>query len=66
MPLAKPSIHVQQIAVGYCLPACAQMALAQLGLALTQAQAAQVMGTRIGVGTPFPQVERLAQWNIHV
>ena len=31
----KPLPHVQRIALGYCLPACAQMALAQLGIITT-------------------------------
>ena len=62
----EPPVHIQQEVIGYCLPACAQMALAQLGVASTQTQLAQIMGTRIGVGTPFSRVERLVQWNILV
>jgi hypothetical protein len=62
----KPLRHVQQIALGYCLPACAQMALAQLGIITTQAELAQVLGTRAGLGTPFPRVERLAEWGVRV
>ena len=58
--------HVQQVALGYCLPACAQMALAQLGIITTQADLAQAFGTHAGVGTPFPRVERLAQWGVRV
>jgi len=42
------------------------MALAQLSIAVTQAQLAQVLGTRAGIGTPFSRVERLAQWNVRV
>ena len=34
VPLEPPS-HVQQVALGYCLPACAQMPLAQLGIITT-------------------------------
>ena len=52
-PLELP-VHVRQMALGYCLPACAQMALAQLGIVVTQAQLAQVLGTRVGLGTPWP------------
>ena len=48
------------------MPACAQMALAQLGIVTTQAQLAQILGTRVGVGTPFSRVERLAQWGVRV
>lgn len=62
----EPPVHIQQVALGYCLPACAQMALAQLSIAVTQAQLAQVLGTRAGIGTPFSRVERLAQWNVRV
>jgi len=54
------------MALGYCLPACAQMALAQLGIVVSQAQLAGTLGTRVGVGTPFSRVERLVQWNVHV
>ncbi len=42
------------------------MALAQLGTVVTQAQLAQTLGTRVGVGTPFSRVERLVRWNLHV
>jgi hypothetical protein len=62
----EPSSHVQQAALGYCLPACAQMVLAQLGIVTSQPELAQVLGTRAGVGTPFPRVERLAQWGVRV
>ncbi|MBN1312556.1 MAG: C39 family peptidase, partial [Anaerolineae bacterium] len=62
----KSLVHVQQTTLGYCLPACVQMALAQLDLAVTQAQAAQVLGTRPGIGTPFSRLERVAQWNVQV
>ncbi len=54
------------MALGYCLPACAQMALAQLGIVVSQAQLAQTLGVRVGVGTPFSQVERLTQWDVQV
>jgi uncharacterized protein YvpB len=42
------------------------MALAQLGIAATQTQLAQTLGIRVGIGTPFSRVERLAQRNVHV
>ena len=58
--------HVQQTAIGYCLPACAQMALTQLGVVSTQELAARALGTRVGVGTPFPRVERLSRLGINV
>jgi ABC-type bacteriocin/lantibiotic exporter with double-glycine peptidase domain len=66
MPPLEPPTHVQQKAMGYCLPACAQMALAQLDIKSTQAELGQALGTRVGVGTPFSRVECLAQWNIRV
>lgn len=62
----EPPVHVQQMALGYCLPACAQMALAQLGIVDTQVQLARTLGTRVGVGTPFSRVERLAQRDVRV
>lgn len=62
----EPPVHIQQVALGYCLPACAQMALAQLSIVVTQAQLAQTLGTRVGMGTPFSRVERLVQWNVRV
>jgi len=70
-PLERP-IHIQQVALGYCLPACAQMALAQLGILVNQTQLAQTLrigirgGTRIGIGTPFSRAEHLAKWNVRV
>ena len=62
----KPPAQVQQLTWGYCLPACAQMALAQLNITVSQAQLAQLLGTRPGAGTPFSRIERLAELNIHV
>jgi ABC-type bacteriocin/lantibiotic exporter with double-glycine peptidase domain len=64
-PLKSP-VHVSQIALGYCLPACAQMALAQLGIAVSQEQLAQTLGTRVGIGTTFSRVERLQQWPVEI
>jgi hypothetical protein len=42
------------------------MALAQLGITTTQTQLAQVLGARVGVGTPFSRVERLERWDVRV
>jgi len=42
------------------------MALAQLGITVTQAELAHALGTRTGVGTPFSRVERLARWGVRV
>ena len=62
----EPPIHIQQMALGYCLPACAQMALGQFGITVNQTQLARVLGAQVGVGTPFSRAERLAQWDIRV
>ena len=48
------------------MPACGRMALAQLGITATQTELAQILGTRIGVGTPFSRVKRLAKWDVRV
>lgn len=66
MSPVRQAVHIQQAALGYCLPACAQMALAQLGISVNQTHIARTLETQIGVGTPFSRVERLAQWDIHV
>jgi hypothetical protein len=42
------------------------MGLAQLGIKRTQAQLARLFGARIGVGTPFPNIDRLSQWRVTV
>jgi hypothetical protein len=42
------------------------MALAQLGVEITQAELAQVLGTRAGVGTPFSRAERLKKWDVRI
>jgi ABC-type bacteriocin/lantibiotic exporter with double-glycine peptidase domain len=65
MPLPKPP-HIQQTTLGYCLPACAQMALAQVGLNTTQAELAKTLGTRAGIGTSFSSLRRLSQPSIKV
>jgi ABC-type bacteriocin/lantibiotic exporter with double-glycine peptidase domain len=48
------------------LPACAQMALAQLGVEVPQQQVAQILGTRAGLGTPFSRVTLINQLDIQV
>ena len=62
----EPPIHTQQMALGYCLPACAQMALGQFGITVSQTQLAHVLGAQVGVGAPFSRTERLVQWDIRV
>jgi hypothetical protein len=60
----KPPPHIQQIEIGYCLPACAQMALAQFEMQFTQTQLAKVLETRPGVGTPFSNLKLLSRLKI--
>ncbi|MCP4362165.1 MAG: hypothetical protein GY796_29510 [Chloroflexi bacterium] len=59
--MLKPPKHCQQIDWGYCLPACAQMALAQLGIEQDQSAIATILGTRPGIGTPFSNLRKLPQ-----
>ena len=66
MPPLKAPIHVLQQTWGYCLPACAQMALAQLGIEVTQRRLAETLGTRAGIGTTFSNIERLKRWAVEV
>ena len=58
--------HVQQIDWGYCLPACAEMALSQLGVSVSQQRLAKQLGTVAKIGTPFPNVQRLAKLGAQV
>jgi len=66
MSLSNPIEHIQQQAIGYCLPACAQMALAQFDIKASQKQLAQALGARAGIGTPFPNIIHLNRWRVHV
>lgn len=61
MPRLKYPEHRQQLGWGYCLPACVQMALAQLGIAIDQSDIAAILGTRPGIGTPFSHLRKLPQ-----
>ncbi len=58
--------HLQQNNPGYCLPACAQMSLSQLGIEASQAEIARILGTDAGVGTPFSRIARLSHWRVTV
>ena len=66
MTLLQPPKHYQQHHIGNCLPACAQMALSQFGLDLPQDELARRLGTIPGLGTPFPNIERVKEWNVGV
>jgi ABC-type bacteriocin/lantibiotic exporter with double-glycine peptidase domain len=60
-----PSIvHQQQLTMGYCLPACTQMALGSLGMKITQNQLAAELGTAKGIGTPFTNLQRLTKYGV--
>lgn len=62
-PLPVP--HFQQSADGYCLPACARMALAYLGLSYSEAEVSQILGAQEW-GTPSFAIQRLAGLEIEV
>ncbi|NKQ36084.1 MAG: hypothetical protein HF973_10775 [Chloroflexi bacterium] len=66
MPQLPPPEHYRQIGWGYCLPACAQMALAQLGIKIKQPAIAVILETRPGVGTPFPNLQKLSQVDVEI
>lgn len=55
----------QQSAHGYCLPACARMVLAYLGVEHTELELSKVLGTR-KMGTPSFAIERLTALGIQV
>jgi Peptidase_C39 like family len=50
-PSLIPIHHCQQIADGYCLPACTQMVLAALGIEYTQESLSKLLGTDPEAGT---------------
>ena len=57
--------HYEQSASGYCLPTCARMVLARIGLAYSEAELSQVLGTD-EVGTPSFAVTKLSQVRLDV
>ena len=57
--------HFQQSAPGYCLPACACMVLARLGLELSEAEIGRHLGTQ-EYGTPGAAVLLLSTLNLRV
>lgn len=60
-----PVPYVAQINDGACLPACAQMVLAYLGLEVKQTQLIRLLGTT-DAGTPFSRLRLLSQFGIKV
>ena len=57
MRIAVP--HHRQIADGFCLPACAEMVLASLGIKRSQADIARALGTLPNVGTRISNITQL-------
>ena len=53
--------HCQQESIGFCLPACVQMALQYYGKSSTQREIAALFGTSKGIGTPFSRITLLQQ-----
>ncbi|MCL4870611.1 MAG: hypothetical protein KJ063_16745 [Anaerolineae bacterium] len=56
----------QQLAIGYCLPACAEMALFDLGVQTSQKELGLLFMTRAGIGTPFSRISLLAKFHLQV
>ena len=60
-----PVPHFKQSDEGYCLPACARMALSYLGLERDEVGISQNLGTK-KYGTPSFAIERLSDQDIQV
>jgi hypothetical protein len=52
--------HSRQLEDGYCLPVCAQMALAYLGISRSQKEIGRVLKLRRGFGAPASQIVNLS------
>jgi ABC-type bacteriocin/lantibiotic exporter with double-glycine peptidase domain len=61
-----PVPHYRQLADGYCLPACAQMVLAHLGIFRSQEELAGLLNVRAEVGARSSSITRLASKTIAV
>ncbi len=61
-----PLSHSQQKHLGYCLPACAEMVLAYLGISRSQESLAKIMKTTLNVGTPRSNIKNLASRRLTV
>jgi len=57
--------HFPQSAEGYCLPACARMVLAYLGIERSEAQVSKVLGAQ-EYGTPSFAIQRLSVLGVQV
>jgi ABC-type bacteriocin/lantibiotic exporter with double-glycine peptidase domain len=60
-----PVPHFQQSAEGYCLPACARMALAYLGVQQAERELSRTLATR-QYGTPSYAIQKLANKRLQV
>ena len=60
-----PVPHLPQSAEGYCLPACAWMVLAYLGIERSEAEVGQVLGAQ-EYGTPSFAIQRLSVLGVQV
>jgi ABC-type bacteriocin/lantibiotic exporter with double-glycine peptidase domain len=60
-----PVPHLPQSAEGYCLPACARMVLAYLGIERSEAEVSQVLGAQ-EYGTASFAIQRLSVLGVQV
>jgi ABC-type bacteriocin/lantibiotic exporter with double-glycine peptidase domain len=60
-----PVPHCKQIRSGACLPACIRMVLLYLGLDVSEARLAQMLGTRT-FGTPAGNIVRLEKLGVRI
>lgn len=58
--------HSQQIEDGYCLPACAQMALVHLGISRSQENLGRTLKIRKGFGVPASTIVNLSSRELDV
>ena len=58
--------YSRQQSDGYCLPACAQMALAHLGISRSQQELGRVMGMIAGFGVPASHILHLRSPQVQV
>lgn len=66
MSTSLPIPHRQQLADGYCLPACVQMVLAYWGIERDQAELAKQLQMIPGAGTPGNRVRLLVSNTLEV
>jgi len=59
-----PILHKPQEEIGYCFPACVQMALTHLDIFYSQQRLASKLGVIPGVGVPASHIHRLSSRSI--